>query len=211
MSTYKILAYISGFSAIIPLVVGLIRMKHFSAYSIWLFILVTVSFSIDLVSYILVEKQISSLPIVHQFFLWQVPIVWMIFEKSSPVKQLIIRIVRLITLLSFVLMITYLWGNWMNERMVIPVAWVSTISIIFISILYVFDWVTYGDINLKKDSLPLFLFGIILIYECSIIPTFAAYESMLRDVYRVKLVVYIFFNLGLTYIFYKQNKINTNG
>ena len=189
MSTFKILSYFSGFSALIPIIIGLIRIKRIQPYAVWGFIWVVFSLLVDITSFITVESGRSSLPYVHQFFLWQVPIVWLIFEKSLPINRKIIWGVRLITLLSVLIMIIFLWDHWFYAEMIIPVVLVSTLSIILISILFIFDWVTYSDINQIKDANPLFLFGIILIYECSIVPVFAAHESYLIDLYRVKLIV----------------------
>lgn len=207
MTTFQIFMYISGFSAIIPLIVGFIYYKKFKPYCKWMMVLVAVSLTIDFISFYLRSNGVSTLPYVHQFFLLQVPIIHMVYEKSNPPHKTLLMVNRAITLIALAMIIYFLWGRWGNERMVIQVPWISTIACILISLVYLFGRVSFSKLDEELINPPMMLFGLILIYQCSIISTFAVYETLIKDIYKLKLVVYIIFNIVLAYLFYRQSKV----
>jgi hypothetical protein len=171
-------------------------------------VLVVVSLTIDVISFYLRSQGVSTLPYVHQFFLLQVPIIHMVYEKSNPPRKGLLMVNRVITLIAMALIIYFLWGRWDNERMVIQVPWISTIACILISLIYLFGRVSFSKLDEELINPPMMIFGLILIYQCSIISTFAVYETLIRDIYKLKLVVYIIFNIVLAYFFYRQSKVN---
>ncbi len=207
MTTFQIFSYTSGLSALIPAIVGLIYFRNLKSYARWVLGLVIFSLIIDCISFYVRTEEISSLPYVHQFFLWQVPIIFMVFFHSGMRKKYLTIVSAVITVVAFLLMVYFLWGRWDNERMVIQIPWISTIGSILISILYLFGRVSYSDIEEELINHPLLILELIMIYQCSIISTFAVYDSLLKDIYKLKLVVYVIFNLILGYIFYRHSKM----
>ncbi|NNF36242.1 MAG: hypothetical protein HKN68_19215 [Saprospiraceae bacterium] len=208
MTTFQVFSYISGYSAIIPFIVGFIYFRKFKPYCKWMMVLVVVSLTIDIASFYLRSIGISTLPYVHQFFLLQVPIIHMVYEKSKPPHSGLLIANRAITIIAVTLIIYFLWGRWSNERMVLQVPWISTIACILISLNYMFGRVSFSRLDEELINPPMMIFGLILIYQCSIISTFAAYETLIRDIYKLKLVVYIIFNIVLAYFFFRQSKVN---
>ena len=92
------------------------------------------------------------------------------------------------------------------EKMVIEATWISTIGSTLLAIIDIFGKIAYSGIEDELMDPPLIIFGLILIYQCSIITTFAAYTSYINDVYMLKLGVYILFNIILALIFYRIPK-----
>ena len=204
MSTFYILSQISAGSAVLPLIFGVVLYRHLSTNFKWLLLLIIISFVLDMISTYLNSVGSSTLPAVHLFFILQLPLIQMIYQTSKSYNLILKSIAWIITGIALICLLVIMWGSWLNESMILPVPIISTLTVISVSLIYIVDRVVNIDINERLFTSSLLVFAFLLLYNCSIISIFTLYKTLITDIYIFKLVVYIFFNLAVAFIFYRQ-------
>ena len=207
----QFLAYSSGYSAIIPAVLGIVYFKYLDLPARWLLVLICISLVSDLLSFYTIYFKLPSIPIVHFFLLFQVITVYIISNKSHLINKKSIVLSKGISILAAGAIISLLIAYWSFTNIILSVAVISSLTVITLSIIFLFDKALYNNSVDNIFTNPLFIFSALLLYHAVIMSALGAYKFLSVNIWAIKWIVYILFNIAIAVIFLSYRPKSTYG
>jgi hypothetical protein len=207
----QFLAYFSGYSALIPMVIGVLYFKHFDLPARWLFTLICISLVADLLSFYAIYIDLPSIPIVHFFLLFQVITVYIIISNSHLINKTSILLSKSVALFAVIAIIILFFIYWSLTTLILSAAVISSLSVIALSIIYLFDKALYNNSVDNIFTKPLFIFSALLLYHTVIMSALGAYKFLSVSIWSMKWIVYILFNFAIAVILFSYRPKSTHG